>query len=93
MRKLICALAAALTIAPPLARAQEVQPAQPAQEYVLGPDSQRQPGVPQGKVAKHEWTSKIYPPVRCVIIGSTFPRNTSRISLPARWFFRTAAHS
>ncbi len=61
MRKLICALAVALTIAPPLARAQEVQPAQPAQEYVLGPDSQRQPGVPQGKVAKHEWTSKIYP--------------------------------
>ncbi len=32
-----------------------------AEEYVLGPDSQRQPGVPQGKVTKHEWTSKIYP--------------------------------
>ncbi|MBM3756683.1 MAG: gluconolactonase [Acidobacteria bacterium] len=32
-----------------------------AEEYVLGPDSHRQPGVPQGKVSKHEWTSKIYP--------------------------------
>src|ERR1043165_6826131 len=31
-----------------------------SQEYVLGPDSQRQPGVPQGTVTKHEWTSKIY---------------------------------
>src|SRR4029078_13549075 len=52
MLKLICALAAALAVAP-LACAQE--------EYVLGPDSQRQPGVPQGKVTKHEWISKIYP--------------------------------
>jgi gluconolactonase len=32
-----------------------------AEEYVLGPDSQRQSGVPQGKVTKHEWTSTIYP--------------------------------
>src|SRR5829696_3689454 len=32
-----------------------------AQEYTLGPDSQRQAGVPQGKVTKHTWTSKIYP--------------------------------
>ena len=32
-----------------------------AQEYKLGPDSERQPGVPQGKVTKHTWTSKIYP--------------------------------
>lgn len=32
-----------------------------AEEYVLGPDSQRHPGVPQGKVTKHEWVSKIYP--------------------------------
>ena len=55
MRQLICALAAALTISPPPACAQQ------AQEYVLGPDSQRQPGVPQGKVTKLEWTSKIYP--------------------------------
>src|SRR5262245_29680308 len=30
------------------------------EEYVLGPDSMRQPGVPQGKVTKHEWKSTIY---------------------------------
>lgn len=33
-----------------------------AEEYVLGPDSQRQPGVPQGTVTKYEWSnSRIYP--------------------------------
>ena len=32
-----------------------------AQVYVLGPDSQRQPGVARGTVTKHSWTSKIYP--------------------------------
>jgi gluconolactonase len=32
-----------------------------ADEYPLGPDSQRQAGVPQGKVSKHTWTSKIFP--------------------------------
>jgi gluconolactonase len=32
-----------------------------AEQYPLGPDSQRQPGVPQGKVTQHRWTSKIYP--------------------------------
>lgn len=32
-----------------------------AQEYTLGPDSQRQSGVPEGKVTKRTWTSKIYP--------------------------------
>lgn len=52
MLKLACTLVAALAIAPPLAR---------TEEYALGPDSRRQPGVPQGKVTKHEWTSKIYP--------------------------------
>lgn len=31
-------------------------------QYVLGPDSQVKPGVPQGKVEVHQWTtSKIYP--------------------------------
>jgi gluconolactonase len=40
--------------------------ARPAQEgYPLGPDSQRQPGVPQGKVEHYTWTSPaghgIYP--------------------------------
>jgi sugar lactone lactonase YvrE/enterochelin esterase-like enzyme len=33
-----------------------------AEEYVLGPDSQRQPGVPQGSVTKYTWSaSKLYP--------------------------------
>lgn len=32
-----------------------------AQEYTLGPDSQRQPGVPKGTVTQHSWTSKIFP--------------------------------
>ncbi|MGD1104802.1 MAG: SMP-30/gluconolactonase/LRE family protein, partial [Terriglobia bacterium] len=31
------------------------------EEYPLGPDSQRQPGVPQGKVTQYIWTSKIFP--------------------------------
>src|SRR6266536_6537737 len=48
MRKFVCSLVFSLTLLG-------------AEEYVLGPDSQRQPGVPQGKVTKHEWTSKIYP--------------------------------
>ena len=52
MLKLTCALIAALTIAPLLL---------PAEEYILGPDSQRQPGVPQGKVTKHQWSSKSFP--------------------------------
>ncbi len=33
-----------------------------AEEYTLGPDSQRQEGVPRGTVTKYEWnTSKIFP--------------------------------
>jgi enterochelin esterase-like enzyme/sugar lactone lactonase YvrE len=32
-----------------------------AEDYPLGPDSQRQPGVPQGKVTRYTWTSKIFP--------------------------------
>jgi len=33
-----------------------------AEDYTLGPDSQRQPGVPQGTVTRHSWsTSKIFP--------------------------------
>jgi enterochelin esterase-like enzyme/sugar lactone lactonase YvrE len=31
------------------------------EEYPLGPDSQRQPGVPVGTVTKYTWTSKIFP--------------------------------
>ncbi|MFN7933328.1 MAG: SMP-30/gluconolactonase/LRE family protein [Bryobacteraceae bacterium] len=32
-----------------------------AEEYVPGPDSQRQPGVPKGTVTQHSWTSKVFP--------------------------------
>src|SRR5512140_771373 len=32
-----------------------------AEDHVLGPDSQRQAGVPRGAVTRHTWTSKIYP--------------------------------
>lgn len=32
-----------------------------AQEYMLGPDSQRRAGVPQGKVTRYRWTGQIYP--------------------------------
>jgi len=28
--------------------------------YKLGPDSQRQPGVPKGSITKYEWESKLY---------------------------------
>lgn len=32
-----------------------------ADDYVLGPDSQRQPDVPQGKLTAGRWESKIFP--------------------------------
>ena len=32
-----------------------------ADDYTLGPDSQRQQNVPQGTVTKYSWRSKIYP--------------------------------
>ena len=32
-----------------------------AQEYSLTPDSEKQPGVPEGKISEHTWTSRIYP--------------------------------
>src|SRR5450759_1608747 len=39
-----------------------IPPVTCAQTYTLGPDSQRLPDVPQGKVTKYTWaTSKIYP--------------------------------
>jgi enterochelin esterase-like enzyme len=30
-------------------------------EYTLGPDSERQEGVPRGTVTRHTWTSRIFP--------------------------------
>jgi len=35
-----------------------------AEDYPLGPDSQRQANVPKGTVTKHDWTSEIYPGTR-----------------------------
>src|SRR3954454_21335101 len=29
-------------------------------DYQLGPDSMEQPGVPQGKITKHNWKSKVF---------------------------------
>src|ERR1700729_2241598 len=52
MRKLTILLAIGLSFRAPTLS---------AEEYVLGPDSQRHENVPQGKVTKYEWTSKIYP--------------------------------
>lgn len=31
------------------------------EDYVLGPDSQRQEGAPQGTVTEHEWRSEVFP--------------------------------
>jgi hypothetical protein len=39
----------------------QIAPAPAPTEYVLGPDSQVRPGVPQGTVTQHSWTSAIYP--------------------------------
>jgi sugar lactone lactonase YvrE/enterochelin esterase-like enzyme len=52
MRKLTIFLAIALSFRAPILS---------AEDYVLGPDSERHANVPQGKVTKYEWTSKIYP--------------------------------
>ena len=35
--------------------------ARAADDYQLGPDSQRQPDVPRGQVTEHHWKSKIFP--------------------------------
>jgi enterochelin esterase-like enzyme len=36
------------------------RPLAAADDYMVGPDSQRQPGVPQGKVTEHFWKSKVF---------------------------------
>src|SRR5262249_29000102 len=35
-------------------------PCRASDDYKLGPDSERQPNVPQGKVDKHHWTSQVF---------------------------------
>ena len=32
-----------------------------ADDYKLGPDSERREGVPQGRVTQHKWTSQVFP--------------------------------
>jgi enterochelin esterase family protein len=32
-----------------------------ADDYKLGPDSQKQQGVPEGTVTQHQWTSRVFP--------------------------------
>ena len=46
-----------LTVLAPLAKSDE--------EYKLGPDSQEQPGVPQGKVEQFKWSSKVFHGAEC----------------------------
>jgi enterochelin esterase-like enzyme len=53
MKSIASHLVALITLAFPLA-------ALAADDYKPGPDSQEQPGVPQGKITKHTWTSKIF---------------------------------
>ena len=56
LRTFVAVVALLLVIGPVLA-----QP-KPAEEVVTyGPDSQRQPGVPVGKVTKHTWKSAVFP--------------------------------
>lgn len=54
--------AAVASFAATSATAQDPKPAKPDDQYKLGPDSQPQAGVPEGKVTEYEWNeSKIYP--------------------------------
>ena len=51
--------------------------------FVLGPDSQRQPGVPRGTVTKAEWRSTIFPgTVQTTLIRKT-PRKPICVFLQA----------
>lgn len=52
MRCQFIALAASLTLLPTL---------DAADDYQLGPDSERQAGVPEGKITQHKWASKVFP--------------------------------
>ncbi|HTM52560.1 MAG TPA: alpha/beta hydrolase-fold protein [Pirellulales bacterium] len=36
-------------------------PARAADDYKLGPDSERREGVPEGTVTQHHWTSRVFP--------------------------------
>jgi enterochelin esterase-like enzyme len=53
MRRVICGLVLAALSASPVQSGDE--------DYVLGPDSERQEGVPQGTVTEHAWRSEVFP--------------------------------
>jgi len=38
-----------------------ISPARAADDYKLGPDSERREGVPEGIVTQHHWTSRVFP--------------------------------
>jgi enterochelin esterase family protein len=38
-----------------------LSPARAADDYKLGPDSERHDGVPEGTVTQHHWTSRVFP--------------------------------
>jgi enterochelin esterase family protein len=55
-------ISAAASLVAGAALAQDPKPASPDDQYKLGPDSQPQPGVPEGKVTEYDWNnSKVYP--------------------------------
>src|SRR5438046_2897408 len=55
-------LAIALLLAMSAGIAQDKKQASPDDQYVSGPDSKEQPGVPKGEVTKYSWNeSKVYP--------------------------------
>ena len=43
--------------------------AQAVDDYQLGPDSQRQSGVPEGKVSQHHWKSNVFPGTDARLLG------------------------
>lgn len=59
MRSIATSLTALLLCLTTTLLAQGEKPAEP-QKYELGPDSKPVDGVPEGKVTKHSWTSKIF---------------------------------
>src|SRR5262245_43398392 len=58
-----CSLLLAIAaLAPMSVRGQQSRQASPDDQYVPGPDSKEQPGVPTGEVTKYSWNeSKVYP--------------------------------
>src|SRR5438105_9560061 len=61
LRRAACITALALMM-PTWAVAQNQKAHSTDDQYVPGPDSKEQPGVPKGEITKHSWTeSKIYP--------------------------------